>query len=70
VALVAAATTKTIPIVFLVWAEPVEEGLVKTFPRPGGNTTGVASLAKRIETLHTAVPTATEIAYLTNPAAK
>jgi len=75
IALVAAATTKAIPIVFFAGADPVADGLVMSLARPGGNATGVASLtyelhAKRIETLHAAVPMATAITFLTNPASQ
>jgi len=59
----------------VVGADPVADGLVKSLAQPGGNATGVAVLtyelhAKRIETLHTAVPMATAITWLTNPASQ
>jgi putative ABC transport system substrate-binding protein len=64
--------TTTIPIVFNVGADPVETGLVASVNRPGGNATGVSSLtrvlgAKQIGLLRELVPTATVIAYLSNP---
>ena len=64
--------TTTIPIVFNVGADPVETGLVASLNRPGGNATGVASLtrlleAKQIGLMRELVPTATVIAYLSNP---
>ena len=53
--------TKTIPIVITRTTDPVEEGLVDSFARPGGNITGLTSLSrdlsgKRLELLKEAVP--------------
>jgi putative tryptophan/tyrosine transport system substrate-binding protein len=69
----AMAATKTIPIVFLVGSNPVDAGLIGSLAKPGGNATGVTILtneliAKRIEALHSVVPSATTIALLTNSA--
>jgi putative ABC transport system substrate-binding protein len=52
--------------------DPVGNGLVASLARPGGNTTGMASLGqdvtpKHLELLHTALPKATTIAALFNP---
>ena len=70
-AVAARAATTTIPIVFVVGADPVELGLVSGFNRPGGNVTGVsftvAALGtKRLETLRVLVPSATLIGFLIN----
>src|SRR5262245_43187537 len=70
--------TKTIPIVMTTGANPVENGLVASLARPGGNITGVSTTAgpeiagKAVELLKEAVPKVTQIAVLfvpTNPAA-
>jgi putative ABC transport system substrate-binding protein len=64
--------TSTIPIVFLTGTDPVADGLVASFARPGGNLTGVNNLAnelnpKRFELLSELVPQARVIALLVNP---
>jgi putative ABC transport system substrate-binding protein len=71
-ALAASAATSTIPIVFLIAADPVALRLVANLARPGGNITGVNTLnmevgAKRLELLHELVPTAINMALLVNP---
>ena len=55
--------TRTIPIVFMIASDPVEDGLVSSFNHPGGNVTGEgylnAQLApKRLQLLHEVVPAA------------
>ena len=60
-ALAAKQATGTLPIVFVVAADPVGSGLVTNLARPGGNVTGVTSLGpelvgKRLEQLTQAVP--------------
>jgi len=61
--------TSSIPIVFVVHADPVGTGHVASLARPGGNITGSAVLQtelgpKGLELLHSAVPGATRIAVL------
>ena len=70
---VAKAATTTIPIVFLTADDPLENGLVKSFDRPGGNATGVSLISgalggKQLGVLRELVPAATLIAFLVNPA--
>lgn len=54
-------STQTIPIVFAEVGDPVAAGLVASVPRPGGNVTGISSLAtdltpKRLEILKAMFP--------------
>jgi ABC-type uncharacterized transport system substrate-binding protein len=73
-AVVAKATTHTIPIVFATaGGDPIEFGLVASLNRPGGNVTGVALLGieitgKRLELLRKLVPAAGLIAALVGTA--
>jgi putative ABC transport system substrate-binding protein len=71
-ALVAKATTTTIPIVFYSGVDPVQFGLVASLNRPGGNVTGIAALqaeliAKRIELLSETAPNAKIVTLVVNP---
>jgi len=65
--------TKTIPIVMLGAATPVEVGLVASLARPGGNVTGsswsvdLAIIGKGLELLKEAVPKVDVVAVLSNP---
>jgi len=64
--------TRTIPIIFLLHADPVGSGHVASLARPGGNITGVSQLmtdvsAKMFQVLHEAVPRARRIGVLWNP---
>jgi putative ABC transport system substrate-binding protein len=66
-----AATTK-IPIVFAYGGDPVSDGLVDSFNKPGGNVTGAtfigtALLSKRMELIREIAPAATDVALLVNP---
>jgi putative tryptophan/tyrosine transport system substrate-binding protein len=67
---VIAKTAASIPIVFTTPGEPVSEGLVKSFNRPGGTGVSLSSTtleAKRFELLTELVPAATRIALLFDP---
>jgi putative tryptophan/tyrosine transport system substrate-binding protein len=71
-ALAAKNATSTIPIVSVVGNDPVTDGLVASFARPGGNLTGFSILnveltPKRLELLSELVPQARVIALLVNP---
>jgi putative ABC transport system substrate-binding protein len=65
--------TTTIPLVMVAVGEPVGTGLVKSLARPGGNLTGLVSIApdlegKRLELLTEIVPKLSSVAFLSNPA--
>lgn len=67
----AKAATSTIPIVFTAVRDPVQDGLVASLHRPGGNITGVSILAeeldaKRLDLLHELAPSAGTIGVLIN----
>jgi putative tryptophan/tyrosine transport system substrate-binding protein len=68
----AKAVTQTIPIVFNIGTDPVENGFVASLNKPGGNITGMFNLGltlagKRVEVLHELVPSVTKFALLTDP---
>ncbi len=66
--------TKTIPIVMMgAGSDPVEEGIIESLARPGGNVTGITNLyrelgGKRLELLKEAVPKCAHVAVLYDPA--
>lgn len=66
-------STATIPIVIgAIDADPIEQGLVASFARPGGNITGITSIAydlagKRLELLKETVPGVSRVAILVHP---
>ena len=68
-ALAAKSATTTIPIVMANAGDPVGSGLVASLARPGGNVTGLSSLAaelntKRLEILKDAVPKLARVGLL------
>jgi len=68
----AKAATQSIPIVFSIGAEPLENGYIESLNKPGGNLTGIYILTgmlvgKRLEVLHELVPSATKFAFLSDP---
>jgi len=70
-ALAARKMTNTIPIVFATSADPIDAGLVKSLPQPGGNITGITSMnrelaAKRLELLREAAPRISRVAVFSN----
>jgi putative ABC transport system substrate-binding protein len=64
--------TRTIPIVFVIVADPVGSGLVASFARPGGNVTGFTLFdptiaGKWLELLKEVAPRVKRVAFLYNP---
>ena len=64
--------TRTIPIVFIGPSYPVEEGLVQSFARPGGNITGITvaqsdHTAKMLQLLLDVAPALTDVSVVWSP---
>lgn len=64
--------TRSVPIVFLGPSYPVEEGLVASFARPGGNITGITLAqsdytSKHLQLLRDVVPTLADVAVIWSP---
>ena len=70
--LVQSAAAGRVPLVFAFSGDPVEAGLVTSFARPGGNTTGMSFMAlelvgKRLELIKDMAPKSRRVAILANP---
>jgi putative ABC transport system substrate-binding protein len=70
-AAVAAKDHTSLPVVAVQAGDPVEDGLVKSFARPGGHVTGISEIAaelsaKRLFLLKAAVPSVHRVAMLWN----
>ena len=72
-ALAAKKVTSSIPIVMMFPIDPVEQGLVASLSRPGGNVTGTtlatgsSIYGKQLQLLKDAIPRASRVAMLLNP---
>jgi len=67
--LAAKSVTSKIPLVMLTVSDPVDNGLVNSLARPGGNITGIADLGeelipKLLELLKAAAPNITRVAFI------
>ena len=71
--LAARAATATVPIVFSIGGDPVDQlGLVASYNRPGGNLTGITAYTnelwgKRMEQMREILPAVSGVALLVNP---
>jgi putative ABC transport system substrate-binding protein len=68
----AKAATTSIPIVTVVVGDPIGSGLAASLARPGGNVTGMSSMAagimaKQLQLLREAVPGVSRVTILWNP---
>jgi len=64
--------TRTIPIVFVLVADPVGQGFVQSLARPGGNITGFSAwdapiMGKWLQLLKEVAPSVTRVAVIFNP---
>jgi putative ABC transport system substrate-binding protein len=64
--------TTTVPLVMVAVGDPVGTGLVASLARPGGNATGLSSIApdlegKRLELLQEVIPALARVAVFWNP---
>ncbi|QPF88603.1 ABC transporter substrate-binding protein [Bradyrhizobium commune] len=64
--------TKTIPIVFVIVADPVGSGLAESLAHPGGNLTGMSNVtedltAKRVQIFRDAVPELKRMGLIVHP---
>jgi putative ABC transport system substrate-binding protein len=71
-ALAAKAATAATPVIFNFGADPVSAGLIASFNRPGGNTTGISTAVnmmepKRLALLRELAPGVTLVGALVNP---
>jgi putative ABC transport system substrate-binding protein len=72
-ALAVKSATSTVPVVMVAVGDPVGTGLVPSLARPGGNLTGLSSIApdlegKRLELLREVAPGLSHVAVFFNPA--
>jgi len=64
--------TSTVPLVMIAVGDPVGTGVVPSLARPGGNVTGLSSIApdlegKRLELLREVIPKLSHVALFLNP---
>ena len=66
--------TNTVPLVMVAVGDPVGTGIVSNLARPGGNITGLSSIApdlegKRLGLLREVVPNLSHVAFFLRPKA-
>ena len=69
---VAQQATRTVPIIFVATNDPLGSGLIASYARPGGNTTGLSTqnedvVTKHLQLLRELLPRASRVAVLVNP---